>query len=263
MVVSADGRRGIDRYPGNPRIFEIATGKQIASLRSDFSDLAISGDGRRVITTEKDGTARIWDAEVGTELVKLPKHDVAIGRVLFSPDGRRVATTAGAKIHIWDTQTGSAVVSMTAQKDPKGGVWSLAFSPDSKRLATASPDRTARIWDVETGAEIAVLKGHESQVLEVQYASDGRRLLTRSWDNTVRLWDSAGGAEIAMVPGSEAAALAPDGRSMIAAAADDATSARIWPVFPTTDELVEYARKVQPRPLTPAQRDQFFLTPPS
>src|SRR5262249_11907004 len=70
-----------------------------------------------------------------------------------------------------------------------GRVNSAAFSPDGKRVVTASDDNTARVWESETGAEIAVLKGHEDRVNSAAFSPDGRRVVTVSYDQTARLWD--------------------------------------------------------------------------
>jgi len=67
-------------------------------------------------------------------------------------------------------------------------VWSAAFSPDGRRVVTTS-DNTARIWDVETRVEIAVLKGHRDSVWSVAFSADGTRVATASDDRTVRIWD--------------------------------------------------------------------------
>ena len=55
-------------------------------------------------------------------------------------------------------------------------VWSVAFSPDGTRLASGSGDETVRLWDVETGEEIATLRGHEHFVYSVAFSPDGTRL---------------------------------------------------------------------------------------
>ena len=71
----------------------------------------------------------------------------------------------------------------------------VAFSPDGRRLASASDDGTVRLWDPATGAELAALTGHTGQVTAVAFSPDGRRLASAGWDGTVRLWDPATGAE--------------------------------------------------------------------
>ena len=71
-------------------------------------------------------------------------------------------------------------------------------------MVTASYDRTARVWDAATGAEIAVLKGHEDGVNSAAFSPDGTRVVTASNDKTARLWDAATGAAIAVLKGHEA-----------------------------------------------------------
>jgi WD40 repeat protein len=68
-------------------------------------------------------------------------------------------------------------------------VWSAAFSPDGRRIVTASLDKTARIWDASSGQEIHVLRGHEDSVSSAAFSPDGTRIVTASLDNTVRVWD--------------------------------------------------------------------------
>jgi WD40 repeat protein len=79
-------------------------------------------------------------------------------------------------------------------------VTSAAFSPDGKRVVTASGDDTARLWDAESGKEIAVLKGHTGPVSSAAFRPDGKRVVTASFDNA-RLWDAESGKEIAVLKG--------------------------------------------------------------
>jgi eukaryotic-like serine/threonine-protein kinase len=72
----------------------------------------------------------------------------------------------------------------------------VAFSPDGKRLASSSADRTAKLWDAATGQELFTLKGHGGIVSSVAFSPDGKRLATWSLDHTARLWDTATGQEL-------------------------------------------------------------------
>jgi WD40 repeat protein len=109
-----------------------------------------------------------------------------------------------------------------------GAVKAAAVSPDGKWIATASDDRTARIFDARTGAALAVLRGHAGSVSSVAFSPDGKQVLTAAEDGA-RLWDAASGALIAQLPGSggkvRSALFSPDGRSAATAAQD---GARIW-----------------------------------
>jgi WD40 repeat protein len=65
----------------------------------------------------------------------------------------------------------------------------VAFSPDGKRLASASVDRTVKVWDAATGQESLTLKGHTDYVMSVAFSPDGQRLASTSFDKTVKVWD--------------------------------------------------------------------------
>jgi dipeptidyl aminopeptidase/acylaminoacyl peptidase len=101
-------------------------------------------------------------------------------------------------------------------------VFSAAFSPDGKRIVTASADKTARLWDAETGKPIgALLTGHKSNVNSAMFSPDGKRIVTASSDYTV--W--------------------------------------VWEVFTNTQELVAHAKASIPRCLRREQRAEAFLDP--
>ena len=109
-------------------------------------------------------------------------------------------------------------------------ITSVAFAPDSATLLTGSDDRTARLWDLETGAEIRRFEGHKRGVTSVAFAPDGATLLTASDDETARLWDLETGAEIRRFEGHKSGvtsvAFAPDGTTLLTGS-DDRT-ARLW-----------------------------------
>jgi WD40 repeat protein len=72
----------------------------------------------------------------------------------------------------------------------------VAFSPDGRRLASASEDKTVRVWDAATGQQVLALRGHTGAVSCVAFSPDGRRLASASEDKTVRVWDAASGQEV-------------------------------------------------------------------
>src|SRR5947207_12054823 len=70
-------------------------------------------------------------------------------------------------------------------------VTTVAFSPDGKQLASASYDKTVRLWDRATGAELHILIGHSDTITAITFSPDGKQLASASCDKTVRLWDTA------------------------------------------------------------------------
>ena len=82
-------------------------------------------------------------------------------------------------------------------------VYCVAFSPDGKRLASASWDGTVKVWDATSGAESLTLKGHTGEVTSVAFSPDGKRLASAAWDGTVKVWDATSGAESLTLKGHD------------------------------------------------------------
>jgi WD40 repeat protein len=112
----------------------------------------------------------------------------------------------------------------------RGGVRSVAYSPDGQRLATASWDMTARVWDAATGRALLTLKGHASGVHSVAWSPDGLRLATGSADGTAKVWPAAGGRELLTLKGHAAPVLcvawSADGQRLATGSQDG--TVRVW-----------------------------------
>ncbi len=81
-------------------------------------------------------------------------------------------------------------------------VKAVVFSPDGKLVASASDDKTVRLWDSSTGATLQTLEGHSNSVNAVVFSPDGKLVASASHDNTVRLWDSSTGATLQTLEGN-------------------------------------------------------------
>src|SRR5207244_2287942 len=80
-------------------------------------------------------------------------------------------------------------------------VTAVAFSPNRRRLASASLDHTVKLWEIPTGQELRTLTGHAAGVVGVGFSSDGRRLVSVARDGVVKVWDAAAGTELCSLTG--------------------------------------------------------------
>ena len=102
--------------------------------------------------------------------------------------------------------------------------------PDGRRAVSVSGDETLRVWDLETGDELEVVRGHEGPILGVAVSADGRQAASAGLDGTIRLWDLENGAGLAVLEGHEdpvwSLRYTPDGRRLVSAGADEVL--RVW-----------------------------------
>ncbi len=202
-----------------------------------------SPDGRRLASASDDATVRVWDASSGASLLTYHGHTSAVGSVAWSPDGRRLASAGDdATVRVWDASSGASLLTYHGHTSAVGSVaWtpdgmhhdavkSVAWSPDGKRLASASDDRTVRVWDASSGASLLTYRRHTSAVYSVVWSPDGRHLASAGNDATVRVWDASSGASLLTCTGQtfsvSSVAWSPDGKRL-ASASDDRT-VRVW-----------------------------------
>ena len=147
--------------------------------------VAVSPDGRTVLTGSYDTTARLWDASTGQPIGPPLAHRATVSCVAFGPGGKTVLTASwDGTGRLWDASTGQPVgIPLTHQKL----VSAVAFSPDGKTVLTGSDDRTARLWDTSTGQLLGPPMTHQDTVYAVAFSPDGKKALTAG--NTARLWD--------------------------------------------------------------------------
>ncbi|MFI2034490.1 trypsin-like peptidase domain-containing protein [Streptomyces bottropensis] len=251
------------------RLWDAATGKFRATIKGhtdQVTSVAYSPDGHTLATGSADKTVRLWDPNTHKTRATLKEHTYQVTSVAYSPDGHTLATTDGydtrlrhavtGKSHttltyesalviafspdsktfatasdrivrLWDAATGSPRSTLTGHANV---VVALAFSRDSRSLATAGRDKTVRLWSADTSETRTTLAKHTDTVASMAFSPDGHILATASYDDTVRLWDPATGKirRTLEAHGGDvnAVAFSRDGRTL-ATASEDGT-VRLW-----------------------------------
>ncbi len=132
----------------------------------------------------------LWDAATRTKLVRL-EHAAIVWSLAFSPDGRWLVSTHGdGAVLLWDVTERERVANFNEHSAP---VRAVAFSQDGRFAASASEDRSVIVWDVESGRKEATLIGHETRVTGVAFSPDGSRVASADQESTVKMWDTVNG----------------------------------------------------------------------
>ncbi|MDB9449523.1 WD40 repeat domain-containing protein [Dolichospermum circinale] len=149
--------------------------------------IAVTPDGKTVISGSADDTIKIWDLGTGTEKFTLEGHSNSVNAIAVTPDGKTVISgSRDNTIKIWDLGTGQEKFTLEGHSD---WVNAIAVTPDGKTVISGSYDKTIKIWDVETGTEKFTLEGHSSSVKAIALTSDGKTVISGSSDNTIKIWD--------------------------------------------------------------------------
>ena len=265
VAISADGRLAVSAgnrlgessagfrvYDGTLRIWDTAAGTQLGAPlighRRAVSAVAVSADGRFLVSGGDDRTVRIWDLSTATEGgARLTGHQGEVHAVALRADGR-LAVSGGedGTVRIWDMATGTQLgAPLTGHQ---GEVYAVAVSADGRLAVSGGEDGTVRIWETATGTQLgAPLTGHQGEVHAVAVSADGRLALSGGVDGTVRMWETATGAQV-VVPltghrnGVSAVALSADGR--LAVCGRDDGTVRILDTATGTQVGVPHSRQL-------------------
>lgn len=185
------------------RVWDAKTGEVQATLEDHKGwvfDLDFSSDHQRLVSAGGDRTVKLWNMKTGSLLQTWRGHSGAVLCVRFSPDGRWIASgSLDQTVRIWNAESGELHRVLEGHK-LQGAIKSLSWSPDSRRLVTASSsivlyrpalrDFKVRMWDVETGRDLLALDGNTDCIYALAFSHDGRYLASGDADCRVQLFSA-------------------------------------------------------------------------
>jgi eukaryotic-like serine/threonine-protein kinase len=235
---------------GTVRLWDSGTGEEVRELsrqKLGYYGLAWNSDGTRLATTcdiAVKGSAAtlvtIWDAVTGNQVSTFTFPQFWMDSLAWSPDSKWLAGASSAPnantVWLWQPGNGKLVHQFEGHVQP---ILGLAFSADSRLLASASADNSVRLWDVQEKKELHTFKGHDGPVRGVAFHPDNKRLATASDDKQVKFWDLITHQEVFTLRGHSdgvnSLAFRPDG-AQLATASKDAT-VRIWDATPLPGDV--------------------------
>jgi WD40 repeat protein len=240
MVGHTDGVKGVVHLPGGQwimtcswelRVWDLESGAQIGEdwkdeEESGMDDIALSPNGKTVVSGYWDGKVKLWDVETGKVIQRWTGHTGIVMSVCWSADGDRVVSGSGdGTARVWNVKTGKRILKI---KTRHKYVWVVKYSPDNTQIATGGFIGGVKIWDAKTGKLIKTLE-HNRVICSLAWTSDGKKFITAP-RGLIRIFDTATWEQIATLEGHDsvvnAISLSHNNR-LLASTSGDYT-ARIW-----------------------------------
>jgi len=195
---------------------------------SSVYGVAVTSDGKTVVSGSDDKTLKVWDLETGRCRATFEGHASYVYGVAITSDGKTVVSGSGDKtLKVWDLETGRCRATFEGHTE---GVLGVAVTSDGKTVVSGSWDKTLKAWDLETGRCRATFEGHTDEVWGVAVSPNGKTIVSGSWDKTLKVWDLETGRCGATFEGHASAvygvAVSPNGKTVVSGSGDK--TLKVW-----------------------------------
>jgi WD40 repeat protein len=196
--------------------------------------LAFSPDGSTVAASGYHEIT-LWKTVDGTLERRLQGLAERIYEIAYSPDGKWLATASGdpgqfGSVKLWLAEPSGGGKPVRDLLETTDSVLAVAFSPDSKLLAAAGADRAIRVWEVDSGKQIALIEDHADWILDLAFSPDGKRIASASRDKTAKVFELAKKESLVTFPAHAqtvyCVSFSPDGKQAVSGGEDNLI--RVW-----------------------------------
>ncbi|HEY6359033.1 MAG TPA: ADP-ribosylation factor-like protein, partial [Vicinamibacterales bacterium] len=205
--------------------------------------VAITPDGKRVLSGSSDKTVRVWDPVSAREVAELQGHSATVRSVVALQEGARaVSGGEDQTLRLWELGSGDCLKTIRCGTGSAHDVLSVAANQAGTQALSGHHDGAVQLWNLETGECLATLRGHSGDVLSVQIAPDGRFGVSGSVDKTVKVWDLTTGDCAGTLEGHTgevwSVAISPDRALVASVSFSNSDSIRLWPWGAWTPQVV-------------------------
>jgi WD40 repeat protein/tetratricopeptide (TPR) repeat protein len=212
----------------NPEIWDLENAKKLVEFSHDtdsywfVTKICFSQDGRKILTTSlanpnRQDSIQAWDAQKGLAISASLMVERRYGSSAeFSPDGRRILSTASGGAQLWDLP---AIPPLATPLSGASNILSAKFFPDGTQVVTTSREKSVQVWDAKTGSLVPAPIEQESKIDSIPVSPDGRLFATTS-GRVLQLWSTQTGQKIGREMQNETnvafALFSPDARRILA-----------------------------------------------